>query len=128
MPGRPGGQFHYHADFHHAVMGYSKNQKLAKDFLTWLHAKEHFEPWFIAQRGFSVGATTDWEKHKMWEQDPVMLPYRTAARAFRLFGYAGPPNGQGDRGVLEVHHRRHVRQGHPGHEARGGGQVGREPS
>ncbi|PYN22574.1 MAG: sugar ABC transporter substrate-binding protein [Candidatus Rokuibacteriota bacterium] len=90
-PAGPAGVFHLHAPFSHAVMGYSKNQKLAKDFLRWLHGKEQFEPWFVAQKGFSVGSTTDWEKHKMWDLDPVMMPYRTAARAFRLYGYAGPP-------------------------------------
>jgi multiple sugar transport system substrate-binding protein len=94
LPAGPAGAFANHTSFHHAVMGYSKNQKLAKDLVRWLHSKDQFEPWFTAQRGFSVGATTDWEKHKMWEQDPVMLPYRTAARAFRLFGYAGPPNAK----------------------------------
>jgi len=94
LPSGPGGQFANHTSFHHAVMGYSKNQKLAKDLIRWLHSKEQYEPWFTSQRGFSVGATTDWEKHKMWEQDPVMAPYRTAARAFRLFGYAGPPNAK----------------------------------
>jgi len=94
LPAGPAGAFANHTSFHHAVMGYSKNQKLAKDLVTWLHGKERFEPWFLAQRGFSVGATTDWEKHKMWEQDPVMLPFRTAARAFRLFGYAGPPTAK----------------------------------
>jgi len=93
-PAGPAGQYHYHASFHHAVMGYGKNQKLAKDLIRWLHAKDHFEPWFVAEKGFSVGATTDWEKHKMWELDPVMLPYRTAARAFRAFGYAGPPSAK----------------------------------
>src|SRR5437867_3220588 len=90
-PPGPAGVFHLHAPFSHAVMGYSKNQKLAKDFLRWLHGKEQFDPWFVAQKGFSVGSTTDWEKHKMWDLDPVMVPYRTAARAFRLYGYAGPP-------------------------------------
>ena len=78
-----------------------------------------------SQRGFSVGPTTDWEKHKMWEQDPVMLPYRTAARTFRLFGYAGPPNAKASEAQTEVHHHRHVRQGDPGHGGRRSGQVGR---
>src|SRR5262249_40453765 len=36
-PAGPAGQYHYHASFHHAVMSYSKNQKLAKDFIRWLH-------------------------------------------------------------------------------------------
>jgi multiple sugar transport system substrate-binding protein len=93
-PSGPKGQLHYHAAFHHAVMSYSKNQKAAKDFLKWLHAKEQFEQWFLPQRGFSVGATRYWEEHPMWKEDPVMLPYRTAARSFRLFGYEGPPSAR----------------------------------
>jgi multiple sugar transport system substrate-binding protein len=94
MPAGPKGQYHYHTSFGHGVMGYSKNQKLAKDFLKWLHAKEQFEQWFLPQRGFSVGATHFWEDHAMWKQDPVMLPYRTAARSFRLFGWEGPPTAR----------------------------------
>jgi multiple sugar transport system substrate-binding protein len=94
MPAGPAGQFHYHASFHHGLMGYSKNQKLAKDFLRWLHGKEAFDPWFRSMKGFSVGATKTWEDHPMWKEDPVMLPYRTAARAFQLFGHAGPPSAK----------------------------------
>ncbi len=30
--------------------------------------------------------------HAMWSQDPVMLPFREAARTYRLFGYAGRPS------------------------------------
>jgi multiple sugar transport system substrate-binding protein len=30
----------------------------------------------------------------MWKQDPVMLPYRTAARSYRLFGWEGPPTAR----------------------------------
>lgn len=94
LPAGPAGQFAYHTSFHHGLMGYSKNQKLAKDFLKWAHAREAFEPWFLAQKGFSVGATKLWEDHAMWQADPVMLPYRTAARSFRPFGYAGPPTAK----------------------------------
>jgi len=82
-------------------MGYSKNQKLAKDFLV-AARKEQFRAVVRRQKGFSVGSTTDWEKHKMWEIDPVMLrPYRTAARAFRLYGYAGRRRAASSR--VEVH-------------------------
>jgi multiple sugar transport system substrate-binding protein len=41
-----------------------------------------------------VGATKYWEDHPMWKQDPVMLPYRTAARSYRLFGWEGPPTAK----------------------------------
>jgi multiple sugar transport system substrate-binding protein len=31
-----------------------------------------------------------WEKHKLWKDDPVMAPFRTAAESGRFAGYAGP--------------------------------------
>ena len=74
------------------VMGYSKNQKAAKDFLRWFHSEKIYEPWFVSQQGFSVGPTTVWEEHKLWGDDPVMAPFRQAARSGRFAGYAGPAN------------------------------------
>ncbi len=40
IPVGPAGAYGYHVAFSHAVMRYGKNQKLAKDFLRWLHGKE----------------------------------------------------------------------------------------
>ena len=51
-----------------------------------------------AQQGYSVGATTAWEGDALWKNDPVMLPFRAAARAGRFPGYAGPA----DRKAAEV--------------------------
>jgi multiple sugar transport system substrate-binding protein len=90
LPKGPGGQFSFHVPFSNMVMGYSKNEKPAKDFLRWITSRAVYEPWFVSQKGFSVGATTDWEKHKLWNDDPVMLPFRSAARTGRFAGYAGP--------------------------------------
>ena len=74
------------------VMEYSKNQKAAKDFLRWVHSEKIYDQWFTSQQGFSVGPTTVWEEHKLWGDDPVMAPFRTAARSGRFAGYAGPAN------------------------------------
>ena len=93
-PAGPAGAYHYHTPFAHGIMSYSKNQKLAKDFLKWLHGREAFEPWFKEMKGFSIGATRMWEDHPMWQNDPVMLPFRTAARSYRVFGYQGPPSAK----------------------------------
>jgi multiple sugar transport system substrate-binding protein len=90
MPKGPGGQFSFHVPFSNMVMGYSKNQKAAKDFIRWISSKEIYDQWFVSQQGFSVGATTDWEKHPLWNKDPIMLPFRSAARTGRFAGYAGP--------------------------------------
>jgi len=89
------GQFPLYFSNGHGVMKYSKNQKLAKDFLAWLHKKENFEPWFKVCEGYSVAATTEWEKHPMWGQiDKPLQMFRTAARTTRIFGHAGPSTGK----------------------------------
>jgi multiple sugar transport system substrate-binding protein len=91
LPGGRAGQFSYHVPFAHAVMSYSKNQQLARDFLKWMHSKEQFGKWFVIEAGYSVGSNKFWEQHPMWEKlDPPMKPYRTATSFARAFGYAGP--------------------------------------
>jgi multiple sugar transport system substrate-binding protein len=92
LPKGPAGQFSWHVPLADMVMGYSKNQKAAKDFLRWFHSEKIYEQWFVTQQGFSVGPTTMWENHALWKVDPVMAPFRTAARSGRFAGYAGPAN------------------------------------
>jgi len=90
LPSGPGGQFSYHVPFSNMLMRYSRNQDQAKRFLQWIHSREVFDKWFVSQKGFSVGPTTAWEQHPLWNEDPVMLPYRSAARSGRFAGFAGP--------------------------------------
>jgi ABC-type glycerol-3-phosphate transport system substrate-binding protein len=92
IPKGPGGQFNAPAPFTNMVMGYSKNQKLAKEFLRWIHSKPVFAEWFTSQQGYSNGASKDWEKDKVWDADPVLRPFRDIPPFGRLAGYAGPPN------------------------------------
>jgi len=90
LPKGPAGQFGYHLPMSNMLMGYSKNQKAAKEFLRWMHSKPVYQTWFNSQKGYSVGATTIWESDPLWNADPVMLPFRSAARAGIFPGYAGP--------------------------------------
>lgn len=90
LPKGPAGPFSFHVPFSNMLMGYSKNEKAAKEFLRWISSKPVFDKWFTTQKGFSVGPTTDWEKHKLWDDDPIMLPFKAAARTGRFAGYAGP--------------------------------------
>jgi multiple sugar transport system substrate-binding protein len=90
LPKGPAGQFSYHVPFSNIVPDYTKNQKAAKDFLRWFQSKEIYGEWFTSQQGFSVGATKMWENDKVWQIDPVMAPFRTAAESGRFAGYAGP--------------------------------------
>src|SRR5205085_275928 len=98
LPKGPAGQFSYHLPMSNMLMGYSKNQKAAKDFLRWITSKDVYQRWFNSQQGYSVGSTKVWEQDPLWSKDPVMLPFRSAAAAGRFPGYAGPA----DRKAAEV--------------------------
>ena len=71
-----GGHFNLPGPFIDMVMGYSKNQKAAKDFLRWVHTKPVFEEWFTSQQGYTDGATKFWENDPVWNIDPVMKPFK----------------------------------------------------
>jgi ABC-type glycerol-3-phosphate transport system substrate-binding protein len=95
LPAGPAGSSSYQASFHHGVMKYGKNQKLAKDFLKWLHGKEQFGKWFQVAEGFSIGSTKFWEQHPLWSTiDEPMKGFRTAADNSRVLGYAGQPSAK----------------------------------
>ena len=85
----------YNVAFSHALMKYSRNQRAAKEFLRWLHAKEQFGKWFEIETGYSIGATTYWERHPMWDKvDAALQPFRVAVRNSRMIGYAGTPTAK----------------------------------
>ncbi len=92
IPKGAGGQFNLPFPFTHMLMGYSKNQKPAKDFLRWVHSKPVYDQWFTSQQGYSCGATKGWEEHAVWNVDPVLQPFRDIPPFGRLAGHAGPPN------------------------------------
>ncbi|MGC2413703.1 MAG: extracellular solute-binding protein [Stellaceae bacterium] len=92
IPKGPGGQYNLPGIFTDMLMGYSKNQKPAKEFLRWIHSKPVFEEWFTSQQGYTCGPTLAWEKDPVWNADPILLPFRDLPQSGRLVGYAGPPN------------------------------------
>jgi multiple sugar transport system substrate-binding protein len=94
LPKGPAGQFSMHTYHSHVLPTYSKNQKAAKDFLKYMHSKPVYEKWFVSQKGFATPCTPEWEKHKVWGEDPVMEPYKVAGRLARTPGYAGPADAK----------------------------------
>jgi len=95
LPKGPAGQFALYGAFQHSVMKYSKNQKLAKDFLKWLHLKENYGKWFQVNEGYTVGATKVWEEDPMWAKvDKPLQVFRRAARQSRMLGSPGPASAK----------------------------------
>ena len=89
-PTGPAGNWSLDPPQSHLVMGYSANQKAAKDFLRWLASRPVFEVWFKSQKGFSTPATREWLKHPIWTGDPVMTPFRDVILTARAPGWPGP--------------------------------------
>ena len=126
LPKGPAGQFIYPAPMTDMLMSYSKNQKPAKEFLRWISSKPVFGEWFTSQQGFSTGAD-----QRLGEATRCGRTTRSccrsrmsAARGRVMPVYAGPSERERGRGGHQIHHHRYVRQGDPGHGARGIGQVG----
>ncbi len=102
LPAGPAGAYLLFLNQSDAVMKYSKNQKLAKDFLRWAHKKENYGKWFTSQEGYSVGGTKAWENEPMWGKlDEPLKMFRTAARNTRLFGFAGPSTAKATEGFTK---------------------------
>src|SRR5215218_5721266 len=89
-PKGPGGGAGLHPPQTHMLMGYSKNQKAAKDLLRWASSRKVFERWFVSQKGFSIPAAREWSKHVLWNEDPIMAPFRDVILTARAPGWPGP--------------------------------------
>jgi multiple sugar transport system substrate-binding protein len=95
MPAGPAGQFALYGGQQHSIMKYSKNVKLAQDFLRWLHQKDNYEKWFVVNEGYSVGSTKVWEEHPMWGKvDKPLQVFRQAVRKTFAFGHPGPASAK----------------------------------
>ena len=95
LPKGPVRQVHLNTPFQHAVPKYSKNQKLAKDFLRWHHQRENYEKWFMVNEGYSMGAGKAWEDHPMWSRiDKPLQLMRQMVRLSLMMGYPGPASAK----------------------------------
>jgi multiple sugar transport system substrate-binding protein len=94
LPAGPKGQFGFHTFQSHVMPSYSKNQKATKELLRFIHARENFDQWFTTGQGFYTPATTSWETHAIWQQDPVMAPYAVAGKLGLTPGHPGEPNAK----------------------------------
>ena len=94
LPAGPTGQFGMHLMQSDMLMKYSKNQDAAKEFLKWIHTEKNYEKWFASQKGYSTPCTAKWESNPLWDKDPVMAPFKIAAKLGQAPGYAGLPNGK----------------------------------
>ena len=101
MPRGPAGRFYSIGGQGFAVMKYSKNQQVAKEFLRWLTDRPQYDPWFVSNDGYANGPTLYWEKHALWERDLKLVPFKEAPRFGRWPGYPGPPSRKSSEALVK---------------------------
>jgi multiple sugar transport system substrate-binding protein len=101
MPKGPGGRFYNIGGQGRAVMKYSKNQQVAKEFLRWFMDRPQYDKWMAANDGYTVGPTPYWEKHPLWEKDPKLVPFKEAVKLGRWPGYPGVPNRKSSEALVK---------------------------
>ena len=93
IPGGAGGQFNLPGPFTDMLMGYSKNQKPAKDFLRWMSLQAglrqvvHLAAGLYRRGHQGVGRPRGVERSIRCSR-----PFKKIPATGRLAGYAGPPN------------------------------------
>src|ERR1700730_6532676 len=92
IPKGVAGQYNLPGGFTDMLMGYSKNQKAAKDFLRWIHSKPVYDQWFVSQQGYTSGATKEWAEHAACDVAPVLKTFRAMPSSGGRAGDAGPPD------------------------------------
>jgi multiple sugar transport system substrate-binding protein len=101
MPKGPGGRFYAIGGQGRAVMKYSKNQQVAKEFLRWFMDRPQYDKWMNANDGYVVGPTPYWEKHSLWEKDPKLVPFKESVKFGRWPGYPGTPSRKASEALVK---------------------------
>jgi multiple sugar transport system substrate-binding protein len=94
MPRGPAGRFHTVGPFSNCITTYSPNKEVARDYIRFCHQKDVYEKFFTTNKGYVNGPLPEWEKHPMWDADPVVSIFRELPKYGRNAGYAGPYNRQ----------------------------------
>ena len=89
-----------HVTWQNAIMGYSKNKEVAKEFLRYVMQYDNYVEWLKAGQGYSTAPTKIFAKDKLWgELDPQVEPFKDIVKYGRHYGYAGPASRKAAEGL-----------------------------
>jgi multiple sugar transport system substrate-binding protein len=90
-PPGPAGRFYWLPCWNACVMKYSRNIKLAKDFIRFFMDRPQFDRYFETMDTFGIPATRAYADHPLWRKDPRTAVFPEMLRHARQVGHAGPP-------------------------------------
>ena len=89
-PPGPAGRFYWLPCYNAAIMKYSKQVKVAKDFVRFFMDRAQYDRYFETMDTFGIPATTAYRDHPLWKKDPKTAVFPETLQYARQVGYAGP--------------------------------------
>lgn len=72
------------------IFNHTRYPQAAKEYLRFMWEREQYEPWQAAASGYVTQPLKAYENNAVWQQDPLILPYRDCTDRMLWNGYAGP--------------------------------------
>jgi multiple sugar transport system substrate-binding protein len=91
FPRGPAGRFYWLPTYNSCIMRYSRQQKLAKDFIRYYMDRPQYDKYFEVMDTFGIPGTRVYYDHPLWLQDPKTTVFRETLQFARQVGHAGPP-------------------------------------
>ena len=89
-PPGPAGRFYWLPCYNSCVMNYSKNQKVAKEFIRFYMDRARYDRYFETMDTFGIPGTKVYRDHPLWKKDPKTAVFPETLQYARQVGYAGP--------------------------------------
>jgi multiple sugar transport system substrate-binding protein len=89
-PPGPAGRFYWLPCWNTCVMKYSRNVKVAKDFIRYFMDRARFDHYFETMDTFGIPGTKGYRDHALWKKDPRTAVFPETLQYARQVGYAGP--------------------------------------
>ncbi len=90
-PKGPAGRFGYSTAISLGIFRFSKVQKEAKAFISWLMHPKQYSAWIGVGEGMMAGLLNFYEDDPVWKKDPKLEVIREIPKYVRMPGYPGPP-------------------------------------
>ena len=90
-PQGPAGRFGYSTAISLGIFRFSKSQKEAKEFISWLLSPKQYSAWMGIGEGMTAGLLNYYEDDPVWKKDPKLEVVRQIPKYVRMPGYPGPP-------------------------------------
>jgi multiple sugar transport system substrate-binding protein len=91
-PQGPAGRFGYSTAISLGIFKFSKAQKEAKAFISWLLAPKQYSTWIGEGEGMIAGLLNFYEDDPLWKKDPKLEVVRQIPKYVRMPGYPAPPS------------------------------------